>query len=133
MVWVIIIVVIAVIIAIAVDADKKEKEKIALMAPDEKQNYLAEKQRRAAEAAKRNQDLVATSQFGPLNSAMVCPHCQSKGKVRTKHITQKKGISGGKATAAVLTGGLSVLAVGLSRKEANTQAHCDNCGSTWLF
>jgi hypothetical protein len=48
-------------------------------------------------------------------------------------IKRKKGISGGKAVGALLTGGLSILATGLSRKEKSTQAHCDNCGATWDF
>lgn len=76
---------------------------------------------------------IALRQFGSLNPTMFCPHCQTKGRIRTKVITQKKGVSGSKATAAVITGGLSVLAVGLSRKEASTQAHCENCSNTWLF
>src|SRR5216684_1345715 len=67
------------------------------------------------------------SMWGSVNSAMICPHCQTKGSVRTKQTTQKAGISGGKATAAILTGGLSLLAMGLSRKEQRTQAHCGNC------
>ena len=71
--------------------------------------------------------------LGYRNDAMICPHCQTKGKVRAKGITQKAGISGAKATGAILTGGVSVLAAGLSRKEDKTQAHCDNCGSTWTF
>jgi hypothetical protein len=70
---------------------------------------------------------------GPINPHMACPHCNSTGLVRTKSVTQKKGISGGKATAAVLTGGLSMLATGLSRKENNTQAYCGKCHNTWLF
>lgn len=71
--------------------------------------------------------------YGPLSAQMACPHCQSRGVVHTKKVTQKKGVSGGKATAAVLTGGLSMLATGLSRKEALTEAHCVNCGATWHF
>ncbi|MGA3318647.1 MAG: hypothetical protein ABSC64_19700 [Candidatus Korobacteraceae bacterium] len=71
--------------------------------------------------------------LGRLNPELFCPHCQSKGFVRDKWVTQKAGISGGKATAAVLTGGLSLLAVGLSRKQQLTQAHCEKCGSTWVF
>ena len=67
--------------------------------------------------------------FGPLNPKLVCPHCQTTGQVRTKPIEQKKGVSGGKATAAVPTAGVSMLATGLSRKETNTQAHCMNCKS----
>jgi ribosomal protein S27AE len=64
---------------------------------------------------------------------MICPHCQTKGLVFTKPILKKTGVSGGKATAAVLTGGVSLLATGLSRKEAVTQAHCGKCGATWSF
>jgi hypothetical protein len=71
--------------------------------------------------------------YGPINPKMVCPHCQTKGKIRTKSVKQKKGISGGKAVAGFMTVGISLLAVGLSRKEKVTQAHCDNCGSTWYF
>jgi hypothetical protein len=37
------------------------------------------------------------------------------------------------ATAAVLTGGVSMLATGLSRKEKLTQARCDNCHNQWDF
>lgn len=70
---------------------------------------------------------------GSRNTALICPHCSVKGQVRTKGITAKKGISGGKATGAILTGGISLLATGLSRKEAQTQARCDNCSSTWAF
>jgi hypothetical protein len=68
-----------------------------------------------------------------LNDAYICPHCQTKGCVRTKSITKKMGISGAKATGALFTGGLSLLATGLSRKEGMTQAHCCNCNCTWDF
>lgn len=74
-----------------------------------------------------------TEALEPPNSAMVCPHCQSRGTVRTRKVKQKKGISGGKATAAVLTQGMSLLATGLSRKENVTEARCRNCGSVWYF
>jgi hypothetical protein len=123
---------------------KKDREMLALLPLEEKNRILAERAEMARlkreamettlaqnrEAQKRAQ---AAAQFGPINAAMVCPHCQTKGQIRTKGITQKKGVSGGKATAAVLTGGVSLLAVGLSRKEASTQAHCDSCNNTWLF
>jgi len=72
-------------------------------------------------------------QYGHRVTAMLCPHCATKGGVRTKPVTLKKGISGGKATAAIFTGGLSLFATGLSRKEENTQAHCSKCGNTWTF
>ena len=71
--------------------------------------------------------------WGPVNSALVCPHCQTRGQVHTKSMKRKKGISGGKVVGGLLTGGISLLATGLSRKEQATQAHCDNCKSTWDF
>ncbi|MGO8683097.1 MAG: hypothetical protein ACLQUT_00730 [Thermoleophilia bacterium] len=67
------------------------------------------------------------------DAAMICPHCQTKGSVTTKSVRSKKGISGGKATGALLTGGLSILATGLSRKESSTEAHCSVCGATWYI
>jgi len=70
---------------------------------------------------------------GELRSQMICPHCQERGKVRCKAVKNKKGISGGKATGAILTGGVSMLATGLSRKEAATEAYCGHCQSTWQF
>ena len=66
-------------------------------------------------------------------SALICPHCQTRGFVTTRPNKAKVGVSGGKATAAVLTGGWSLLAVGLSRKQAMTSADCSHCGSTWTF
>jgi hypothetical protein len=64
---------------------------------------------------------------------MVCPHCQKKGEVFTWPVSVKRGISGGKATAAILTGGISVLFVGLTRREELTEARCDNCEAKWMF
>ena len=64
---------------------------------------------------------------------MVCPHCQTKGSVMTERTKMKQGISGGKATAAVLTLGVSMLGTGLSRKQKVTKAKCTNCGSEWVF
>lgn len=64
---------------------------------------------------------------------IVCPHCNTRGRVRTKRVKVKRGISGGKATGAVFTGGVSLLATGLSRKVKATEAKCRNCGVTWLM
>ena len=74
-----------------------------------------------------------TMAHGVLRPQMICPHCQQSGKVHCKPVTNKKGISGGKATGAILTGGVSLLATGLSRKETATQAFCENCSSSWQF
>lgn len=71
--------------------------------------------------------------YGEPNANIICPHCQSQGQVHTKKVDKKVGISGGKATAAILTSGVSLLATGLSRKDSFTQAHCFKCESTWTF
>ena len=67
------------------------------------------------------------------DAQIVCPQCQTKGSVSTTRVKLKKGISGGKATGAILTGGVSLVATGLSRKESGTRAQCSNCNSTWIF
>jgi DNA-directed RNA polymerase subunit RPC12/RpoP len=67
------------------------------------------------------------------DAQIICPHCQTKGLVTTRRVKLKKGISGGKAVGALMTAGVSVLATGLSRKEAATEAKCSNCGSIWHF
>jgi len=77
--------------------------------------------------------LAKSDAFRSLDEEIVCPHCQKKGDVHTKSVKRKKGISGGKATAAIFTLGFSLLFVGLSRKEAELQAHCSNCGVTYYI
>jgi hypothetical protein len=70
--------------------------------------------------------------FGRVDSAAVCPHCGAAGHVRSREIHQKQGISNAKAVAAVLTAGLSFLAVGIFRMVTVTQAHCTSCTTTWI-
>ncbi|HEY5041386.1 MAG TPA: hypothetical protein VIK53_05230 [Verrucomicrobiae bacterium] len=77
--------------------------------------------------------LIESMMFGNPSPEIICPHCQTRGNVRTKPVRRKKGVSGGKATAALLTGGISLLATGLSRKEHVTEAFCLNCKSRWDF
>ena len=60
-----------------------------------------------------------------------CPHCGSVGGVTTHKGKRKAGISGGKATAAVLTMGLSLGATGLSKKVRATALNCGHCGMEW--
>jgi len=75
---------------------------------------------------------VARTAVSNAPRGITCQQCGSVGTVTTKEMKKKSGISGGKATAAVLTGGFSILATGLSRKDKVTQMHCSACGVTWL-
>lgn len=68
----------------------------------------------------------------PPSPTLVCPHCQTRGQVTAYPVTTKDGISGAKATGAILTGGVSMLGTGLSRKSAKTRMVCGNCGTEWL-
>lgn len=121
--------VIGVPLTIAILVRRSETRKLATMAQQQRAEYVARKQReRAAKQTARLQRA-----FGPLNPALVCPHCQTRGQVRTQQEVVKAGVSGGKATAAVLTGGISLLATGLSRMQHITAARCGECGSSWTF
>ena len=71
--------------------------------------------------------------YGPLNEHVICPHCHKGGHVRIKARSTKTGISGAKATGAVLTGGASVLVTGLSKKDLLNHATCANCSVTWVI
>jgi hypothetical protein len=119
---------------------KAEQAHVASLVPVEREAYLAKKAvekaalvKKSVERAERKQESRDTWMYGRINPQMICQHCGVRGSVRTQSITTKQGISGGKATAAILTGGVSLLATGLSRKVANTQAHCGNCRNDWYF
>lgn len=64
---------------------------------------------------------------------MECPHCKTVGQINTRKVDLTKGISGGKAVAGLITGGLSILAVGISREETKTEARCGKCNNVWHF
>ncbi len=89
--------------------------------------------KKAAKIDSANGKYKLLQEQGPISFKYVCPHCLTRGMVRTIHVKRKKGISGAKATGAVLTMGVSTLATGLSRKEDMTHATCGNCGSVWDF
>ena len=118
----VITVLVLVFVVVAVMLDRMEKQKIALMTPEDREKYLMQKQ-----------ELNLLTQRGAVNPLMICPHCQTKGKIRTKSVVQDKGISGGKVTAAVVTAGVSILAAGLAKKENVTQAYCEQCNNSWIF
>lgn len=77
---------------------------------------------------RKNADAWAST---PPSPHLVCPHCETKGVVKVRQMTRKKGVSGGKATGAVLTGGVSMLGTGLSRKQRVREMTCTNCDTVW--
>lgn len=111
--------------------------RFAALSPDEQAAHLSAVAAKKKALAEKNASDSRNSRdaylHGNVNAAMVCPHCSARGSIRTKEVINKRGVSGGKATAAVLTGGISLLATGLSRKEQGTEAWCGSCKNTWTF
>lgn len=66
-----------------------------------------------------------------MQAQIVCPHCQVRGLVTRSLVTRKQGVSGGKATGAIVTGGASLFVTGLSRKQQMSRMTCGNCGQGW--
>jgi hypothetical protein len=112
---------------------KIEEATVKAMSYQGREDYLAKK--RAASDLERNgsQERSDRWAYGNKNAVMTCPHCNTKGQIRTKIVEKKRGIGGGKATASILIGGISLLGTGLLRKERVTQARCGNCTSQWSF
>lgn len=76
-------------------------------------------------------ELVAAFDTVGTNPSIECPFCHVVGRVRIWQRQVKRGISGGKATGAILTGGLSLPLTGLSRKQWVRRAKCTNCRMAW--
>lgn len=103
------------------------------------ERYKEQRERRIrdeeiSQAAQLSKQFADIENRAKSNSPKIsCPHCKETGFVSVSKSSKKMGVSGSKATAAFLTSGLSLLAVGLSRKETVTVAHCYNCNSEWHY
>lgn len=97
------------------------------------QSYEPTKPSRPAPQAISARKVNDTRIFGLalLNDKLICPHCNLRGHVYELDDSRKSGVSGAKATAALLTGGLSLFATGLSRKVSVRSYRCGNCDSRW--
>ena len=97
-----------------------EQKRLAALSPHDLMKFHEE---RAHQETMLREERVNRStknievQWGKRNPHIVCPHCQKTGQVRTKTVVRKRGLSGGKVTAAYFTLGWSLLATGLARKE----------------
>lgn len=104
----------------------------SLFSPEMQKKREEHEAQKAPERALKSPEL-AVKKYGEINFALICQHCQTKGKVHTKPVDKKTGLSFTKAGFGLLTGGVSILGTGLSKVDTMTQAHCDNCNSTWVF
>jgi hypothetical protein len=62
--------------------------------------------------------------YGPINGNLICPHCQTKGKVHMKRVSRVT-TSTGKVGGILKTNTKSTLTTVV------TQHNCDQCNSTW--
>lgn len=62
---------------------------------------------------------------------IICKSCGLRGNCTAKRVQRKNGIDGTKASAAVLTGGTSILFTGLSERHDSTQIKCRACRAVY--
>lgn len=98
------------------EQDESLKEFLA-MTPEQKD----ERKKQLDEQAKRQAEYTRSGLLGSLNQHMVCPHCQTKGSVRCKPVTQQN---------VSKTGGIIKIKT-VHAKVASTQLNCDICNATW--
>jgi hypothetical protein len=101
-------------------SDNAEKESLKKLSPEELSNY---KETKAAITKVQSEAVArysAISQYGIEKPSLICPHCQTKGKVRSKaseEITSTKVIP--------------IIGNNIKARKNVTQMHCDNCETTW--
>jgi DNA-directed RNA polymerase subunit RPC12/RpoP len=99
-------------------------------------NSISTKYNGKAKSKKNNIGEIITSILFSIvektsTAKIICPYCKKGGYVNMKSVIRKSGIHGGKATAGVFTGGLSLLVTGLSGKQRVSEYKCCNCNAKW--
>jgi hypothetical protein len=100
--------------------DAAKKQKLESLSAEDKKAYLQIEQNINERRNKIMAEFRHTSQFGDSNPNLVCPHCQTKGQVRSKA-----------AEEVTSTKVVPVVGNTIKARKKVTQMHCDNCGTTW--
>jgi hypothetical protein len=101
-------------------SDSAEKNRLNRMSSIEQSLYTA---RKDAVRAAQNEILArhrAIDRYGLPNANLVCPHCQTKGSVRSKS-----------AEEVTSTKVIPIIGNNIKARKMVTQMHCDNCDTTW--
>lgn len=100
--------------------DAAKKQKLNSMTAEDKDAYLRIEKDISDRRSKMMAEFRHESQFGDKNPNLVCPHCQTKGEVRSK-------------TAEEVTSTKVIPVVGntIRARKKVTQMHCDKCSTTW--
>lgn len=100
--------------------DAAKKKKLDSLSDEDRKAYLQIEQNISERRNKIMAEYRHTSQFGDSNPNLVCPHCQTKGQVRSKA-----------AEEVTSTKVVPVVGNTIKARKKVTQMHCDNCGTTW--
>jgi hypothetical protein len=102
------------------EARSKEIERVASMSAGERKEYEASQAKVAREREERQNDWL----YGTINKQLFCPHCQTKGFVRSQNSTK---------TIKTRVNSLPAKAIGLgtNTKKSVTALRCDNCSMEW--
>lgn len=93
---------VVVMIVFVVISAISEKNKISVMNESDRSNYI----------------------YGPTNVELICPHCQTKGRVHVKEALRVM-------TSTGTVGGILKANTRSTTTNLVTQQHCEQCSSTW--
>ncbi len=94
-----------------------EKRKLDAMEPKEREIYQEVQRERAARQAAIGEKMHKLRTYGSVNAALLCPHCQTRGQVRS--------IRGLAVSGTQVIGGKVLTSTHV------TKMHCDNCQIDW--
>lgn len=101
-------------------SDSAEKKSIEKMPESERNSYLRIKAAEREALNKMRENSMAMERYGAINANLICPHCQTKGKVRSKSVEE-----------ITKTKVVPVIGNNIKSRRRVTQIHCDNCDITW--
>lgn len=101
-----------------------DERKLAAMEPAERAKYLANKEKNEARRTAEYKAAETIRNYGGINSALLCPHCQTKGYVR---MTQATRITKNRVNSVAG----KAIGLGTNSESQVTQLHCDKCSMTW--
>jgi hypothetical protein len=101
-------------------SDKSDKARINLLSDEERKSYDTVKNSIRAAQDERIDRASKIMMYGLPNISLICPHCHSKGNVRSKS-----------AEEITSTKVIPIIGNNIKARKKVTQMHCDQCGVTW--
>jgi len=99
---------------------RKHQDMLDQMTPENRAEYYKKIEEDRIKEGKTNFLMV----YGNLNQELICPHCQTRGVVHTKHCAQDIVTTG-------KIGGILKTNIKTTTKNWVNQRHCTQCKTTW--